>query len=354
MLTHSLHSFVKRLRNGPHAWGMGKHARWRRHALPSLLRGGRCHTALEILEDRLLLSAAALSYNPPVIVSGQSLPLGSAHPVTTTAAPAAATSQAPRQLKAADSSPPAITGLASQVDVGENGSYQFWATLTDPAATSTSDSLSLSVTNGRLQLQTTSGLTFVSGANGSSSMTVTGALANLNAAIYGVDYSPTIGVVGGDTLQLTLANSSDSLSGSAAVSITLSVPPSVGTQLTSTVGATATVLNNSPYAFAAGTFALSDINASGTSDSAEIFIASVANGPGIVTVGSTAAVSVVNGSNGSSSMTINGTLANLNAAINTLTYTPNAAFTGESQVYVVLRNSVNGLEGAELRDLRRH
>jgi hypothetical protein len=102
-------------------------------------------------------------------------------------------------------------------------------------------------------------------------------------------------------------------------------------------------LNDSSYTFAPGTLALSDIHASGNSDSAQIFVASIANGPGIVTLGSTAGVSVINGANGSSSMTINGTLANLNAALNTLTYTPNATFTGEAQVYVVLNNSLNGL-----------
>ncbi len=174
-------------------------------------------------------------------------------------------------------------------------------------------------------------------------MTITGTLASLSAAISGVNYDPTIGLVGSDTLQLTLANSSDSLSGSAAVPITLIVPPLVGTPLTTTVGVTATVLNNSSYTFAPDAFALSDINASGTSDSAEISVGSVANGPGTVSLGSLSGVSVVNGSNGSSSMTINGTLASLNAALNTLAYTPNAAFTGESQVYVWLQNSANGL-----------
>jgi hypothetical protein len=347
MLMHSWHGFANRLRRRPHGKARAGHARWRHgRALPPLQSGERCHAAFESLEDRLLLSAAPLLYNPPIVVSGPSLSLESAQPIKTSAAPATATLNTTAQIKSAASSPPAISGLAPQVNDGENHNDQFWPTLTDPAATSTSDSLSLSVTNGQLQLLRTNGVTFTSGTNDSSSMTITGTLASLSAAISGVNYDPTIGLVGSDTLQLTLANSSDSLSGSAAVSITLIVPPLVGTPLTTTVGVTATVLNNSSYTFAPDAFALSDINASGTSDSAEISVGSVANGPGTVSLGSLSGVSVVNGSNGSSSMTINGTLASLNAALNTLAYTPNAAFTGESQVYVWLQNSVNGLYAA--------
>ena len=289
MVSRPFQSFLKRLNDC-----RGRHhelRRGRRRIRPRANAPGRPSnwgSAAETLEDRLLLAA--------------------------TLSPSTATASTTPQLKTAVSSPPTISGLAAQVNVAENANYQFWTTLTDPAATSTSDSLSLSVTNGRLFLQTTNGLTFSSGTNGSSSMTVTGPLANLETAIDGVNYDPTIGVVGSDTLQLTLANSNDTLSGSATVSIAIIVPPSVGTPLTSTVGPTATVLNVSSYTFPTGIFALSDIHASGNSDSAQILVASVANGPGTVTLGSTAGVSVINGSNGSSSMTINGTLANLNAA----------------------------------------
>ncbi|HEV7999654.1 MAG TPA: hypothetical protein VGP63_07230, partial [Planctomycetaceae bacterium] len=321
MLSHPFQSFLKRMvgPRGRFARRAGRQAR----LIHRLRRPSNWHSAAETLEDRLLL-AATLSPSHGSSIS-------------------TATASTTPQLKTAVSSPPTIGGLASQVNIAENGSYQFWTTLMDPAATSTSETLSLSVTNGRLFFQTSNGLTFISGANDSSSMTVTGTLANLQTAIDGVSYDPTIGVVGSDTLQVTLANSSDNLSGSATVSIALIVPPSVGTPQRSTFGSTATVLNDSSYTFAPGTFALSDINASGSSDSAQIFVASVANGPGIATLGSTAGVTVIKGSNGSSSMTINGTLASLNAALNTLIYTPNAPFTGEAQVYVVLNNSLNGL-----------
>ena len=343
MLMRSLNSFLERMfepRRRRLARRAGGHAR----SIREFRRSSNCHSAAESLEDRLLLVP---SMSPPVIVAGQSVALSTAHPIVTApanTAPQTSAANITPQLKLAVNSPPAISGLAAQVNVAENGVDQFWPTLTDAAATASSDSLTVSVTNGRLFFQSTNGLTFASGSNDSSSMTVTGSLASLSAAASGLTYDPTIGVVGNDTLQVTLANSSDGLSGSAGVAINLVVPPTVGSQLRSEVGVTATALNNSTYAFAAGVFNLWDINASGMSDSAQIFVASVNNGPGTVALGSTAGVSVVNGANGSSAITINGTLANLNAALNTLTYTPGAGFTGQSQVYVILHNSVNGLQ----------
>ena len=59
------------------------------------------------------------------------------------------------------------------------------------AAAGTSDSLTLTVTHGTLTLGSTTGLIFSSGTNGSATMTVNGTLANLNAALSGLKYTPT-------------------------------------------------------------------------------------------------------------------------------------------------------------------
>ena len=55
-------------------------------------------------------------------------------------------------------------------------------TLADALASGTSDSLTLSANIGTITLGSTTGLTFQAGSNKSPSMTVTGTLANLNAA----------------------------------------------------------------------------------------------------------------------------------------------------------------------------
>jgi hypothetical protein len=94
-------------------------------------------------------------------------------------------------------------------------------TLTDGAASGTSDSLTVTVIHGKLNLATTSGLTFTSGANGTSSMTVKGTLANLNAALNGLVYTPTSGYTGNDFLNITVADSGDNLSGTGQVLISI-------------------------------------------------------------------------------------------------------------------------------------
>jgi hypothetical protein len=116
--------------------------------------------------------------------------------------------------------------------VNENASLTFSAanhnaiTLTDGAATGSSDSLTLSVTHGTLTLGSTTGLTFSSGSNGSVSMTVKGSLAHLNAALSGLKFTPTTRFSGSASLVVTVADSGDGLSGSASVAITVSVPAS--------------------------------------------------------------------------------------------------------------------------------
>ena len=61
----------------------------------------------------------------------------------------------------------------------------------------------MTVTNGVFTLSQTTGLTFVSGANGSSTMTVQGLESNINAALNGATYTPTANYNGSANLQLT-------------------------------------------------------------------------------------------------------------------------------------------------------
>jgi len=91
--------------------------------------------------------------------------------------------------------------------------------MTDTAASGTSDSLTLSVLDGKLTLGATTGITVLSGANGTSSMTIGGTLANLNAALNGLLYTPRSGFTGTDTLSILVKDSNDNASTSASVSL---------------------------------------------------------------------------------------------------------------------------------------
>ena len=134
--------------------------------------------------------------------------------------------------------PPTI-GAPATAGVNENATLVFSSangkaiTIADAAASGTSDSLTLTVTNGTLALGSTAGLTFSSGSNNSASMTVSGTLANLSAALSGLTYIPKTGYSGSASLTLKVKDSGSSLSASATVAITVSIPAS---QPTVTVG----------------------------------------------------------------------------------------------------------------------
>ena len=88
--------------------------------------------------------------------------------------------------------------------------------IVDPSGTA--EQLTLSVSHGTLGLTTTTGLT-VSG-NQSASVTLTGSLSSLNAALATLSYTPTSGYSGSDTLNLSNEDAADGLTGTGSVAIT--------------------------------------------------------------------------------------------------------------------------------------
>ncbi len=60
--------------------------------------------------------------------------------------------------------------------------------------------LMLSVSNGTLTLSGVSGLTIMSGGNGTATITIRGTLADINTALDGLVYTPNAGFTGSDTL----------------------------------------------------------------------------------------------------------------------------------------------------------
>jgi hypothetical protein len=206
-------------------------------------------------------------------------------------------------------------------------------TLTDPSASATSDSLKLTVTHGTLALGSTSGLTFSSGVNDSSSMTVTGTLTNLNAALNGLQYVPATNFSGLAALAVTFKDSTGNQIASATVAI--SVNPHISAP------ATASVDENGSVTFSTtkqNAISLTDGGATSTSDSLTL---STTNGT--LKLGSTSGLTFSAGSNGSASMTVTGTLAQLNAAVSGLTFTSAIGFTGSTSLQIALSNSHDGL-----------
>ena len=231
---------------------------------------------------------------------------------------------------------PSITAPLS-ASLTQNGSFVFSggdtisATDANPGAV---DSLSLSVVDGKLTLGSTTGLTFSAGSNGASSMMVTGIPANLNAALSGLVYTPNAGYFGPDSLQMSVNDTGDSLTGSATVSLTVNPAPVV------TAPATASVTENTSLMFS-GTISLADAVASGTSDSLTLTVTH-----GTLTLATTSGLTFSTGSNGAASFTVTGSVASLNTALNGLTYRPTAGYSGSDSLAISLTDSGDGLSAS--------
>jgi hypothetical protein len=223
--------------------------------------------------------------------------------------------------------------------VNENSPLTFSAangsaiTLTDAAASGSSDSLTLTAVKGTVTLASTSGLSFSAGTNGSASMTVVGTLANLNAAINGLKFTPTSGYSGAASLSMALKDSGDSLTASA--TITISVKPAVNGP------STVSLKQNGSLTFSSANgnaITLTDGTATGSSDTLSLTVTH-----GTLTLGSTKGLTFTARSNGSASMTVNGTLANLSSALSGLKFTPTSGYSGTASMVVTLKDAGDGL-----------
>ncbi|HEV3301994.1 MAG TPA: hypothetical protein VG055_20230, partial [Planctomycetaceae bacterium] len=178
----------------------------------------------------------------------------------------------------------------------------------DAAAGSNSDSLSLSVSSGRLTLGPTTGSSFTTGTNGSPSSTPTGMIANLNAALSRLTSAPTTGYTGAD----------DRLSNSSSVALTVNAasPQVIAAPATGSMSE-----NRSPVFSTGNDHAVSFANAAAgaSSDSLTLPVAH-----GMLTLASITGLSFTTDTNGSASFTVSGSAANLNAALNGLIDKPRA------------------------------
>ncbi|HEV3190587.1 MAG TPA: kelch repeat-containing protein, partial [Polyangiaceae bacterium] len=127
---------------------------------------------------------------------------------------------------------PLAISAPSTAGVTQSGSLIFSAangnaiSVSDASAGSNPDSIALSVSHGILTLGSTTGVSFTTGTNNSSSFTITGPVANLDAALSGLTYLPTAGYLGSDSLSLSATDAATSQSASTSVSLNVVPLPS--------------------------------------------------------------------------------------------------------------------------------
>jgi acyl dehydratase len=169
-------------------------------------------------------------------------------------------------------------------------------------------------------------LSVTAGAYGSASFTVSGTIANLNADLSSLVYTPTALYVGGDTLSASLTDPGESLTGSGSTSIT--VTALAGPVISAP--ASASLNENASLTLSTGNgnaISFSDPAAGSGSDSLTLSVAH-----GTLTLASIVGLSFTTGTNGSASFTVSGTVANLNTALNGLIYQPTALYVGSDSL----------------------
>src|SRR5207248_5328852 len=121
--------------------------------------------------------------------------------------------------------------------------------------------VTLGVAHGTLTLAQTTGLAFVSGANGQASMVFTGLLADVNAALNGLVYEPSSGFFGADALGLTVDDQGAAGLGKAQAT-TSSVAISVSDQAPTDIALSNSSVNeNQPAGTSVGSLSTTDADA---------------------------------------------------------------------------------------------
>jgi hypothetical protein len=227
--------------------------------------------------------------------------------------------------------PPAVSATAA-VTVGEGASVTFSSAngtgfvLSDPAG-GANDSLTITANHGTATLGGTTGLT-VAG-NGSASVSASGSLANLSAAITGLVYAPNLGFTGSDSLAVTLTDGGQS--GSATVAITVSAVNQTPTVAVPGAQSVNPGIGLAFSATASDAITVADSDAGGAAEQL-----SISAQHGTLTLASSVGLTVVAGASGSASVVVTGTLADLDAALNGLTYVGSAGYNGNDTVSVTI------------------
>ncbi|MBI5757713.1 MAG: tandem-95 repeat protein, partial [Planctomycetales bacterium] len=225
-------------------------------------------------------------------------------------------------------------------------------TLNDLDAGNSTVRLTLFPISGSVQLPTQNGLTLVQG-DGSAGIgyTFDGSLANLNAALNGLQFHPTTDFHGTSTLQVTMndlgnGGSGGPLSDTGTINVLVSDvndAPVNGVPGTQTVSGGGSVIFNTANG---NLVSITDVDARG--GSLRVVLTST---NGSLSLGSTSGLSFFAGDGTrNTAMSFLGTLVNLNNALNNLAFFPNAGFSGLASFTITTDDQGNGGTGGALSD----
>jgi hypothetical protein len=198
---------------------------------------------------------------------------------------------------------------------------------------------------GTLTMANTNGLTFTSGANGTAAMTFQGTANAVNLGLGHLTFMPAPYYNGPSTLTMTsqgLDNSGNPIPGATETSsVPITITP-VNHAPTVQVPGTQATGRNTPLVFSSGggnAIVLGDPDVDPAGPLVEQLTLTAANGT--VTLPTTAGLVIVSGANGTSTVTVKGTINALNAAVNGLIFTPRSNFSGTAYLTATLNDLGN-------------
>jgi hypothetical protein len=211
-------------------------------------------------------------------------------------------------------------------------------------------SVTPAVLAGTLTLARTTGLTFITGdGTNDAFMDFTGTLANVNAALDGLQFTPRPKFNLPAQISITVDDQGNTpapaLSGTGVVVISVSPtndPP------VNTVPGTQNINEDTPLVFGPGNGnAISVDDEDADPDPVQV---KLSVGRGTLTLSGLAGLTIVAGANGTNTVTFQGTLADVNAALNGLTYTPQFDDSGVVQLSIETDDLGHSGTGGAKRD----
>ena len=212
------------------------------------------------------------------------------------------------------------------------------------------ETVTLSVASGLLSLNGTAGLAFTVGdGTADSTMTFSGTVAAINAALNGLGYQGNLNFNGSDTLNITTNDNGNTGSGGAqsdADSVTINVA-AVNDAPVNGVPGTQSVNEEATLTFSTGTgnaIAISDVDVGAGNETVTLSVAS-----GLLSLNGTAGLAfTVGDGTADSTMTFSGTVAAINAALNGLGYQGSLNFNGSDTLNITTNDNGNtGIGGAQ-------
>src|SRR5205814_1079852 len=212
--------------------------------------------------------------------------------------------------------------------------------------------VTLTATNGTLTLSQLTGLTFITGdGTADATMTFTGTMANINAALAGMVFAPTADFNGAASVQIVTSDQGNTGSGGAqsdtdTVNITVNA---VNDAPVNTVPAAQTMNEDATHTFSSGNgnlISISDVDAA--SSSVQVTLTAT---NGTLTLSGTSGLTFTAGDGtADATMTFTGTMANINAALAGMSFAPTANFNGAASVQIVTNDQGSTGSGGALSD----